>query len=150
MYYVYRETFLKDHCHNMHNRPPVSKDHIFLAFQCKWTCHQRPPVSRGHILWLMGWSFKRQVICNDGPFLNMGKYYYMMIQSNHGNIKAGDKEYLRSNYWYFVHVLLGPFHTAAKTSTFCCSYGLNFGVNTLIWWHVWSCMHWFSYSSWKR
>ncbi len=36
---------LRDHCHE---RPPVLKDHIFLAegptFQYNWICHQRPPV----------------------------------------------------------------------------------------------------------
>ncbi len=50
---------LRDHCLE---RPPVLKDHTFLAegltFQCNWTCHQRPHVLTDHIFVANGWSFK--------------------------------------------------------------------------------------------
>ncbi len=43
---------LRDHCHD---RPPVLKDHTFLAegptFKHNWTYHQRPPVLTDHIFY---------------------------------------------------------------------------------------------------
>ncbi len=45
------KTILRDHCHE---RPPVLKDHTFLAerptfqYMYNWTCHQRTPVLKDH------------------------------------------------------------------------------------------------------
>ncbi len=80
MYYSTVKPVLRDHCHN---RPPVLKDHIFLAeglaFQCNWTCQQRPPALRDHIF------MASRVSVTTGSTVTLWQVDLALIPYNHDN-----------------------------------------------------------------
>ncbi len=127
------ETCLRYHCHE---RPPVLKDHRFLAeptSQYTGICHQRPPVLRDHIFETNGVVFWDRFNCNTMPCntvitvlqcLNLFKCTALLIAQTISHaagsiltcVNTWTNNYLSSSIDH-SHIAICPYSNQSKPST---------------------------------